>query len=371
MNTVNEAATTPLYQWHCDNGGRMVDFAGWSMPVQYTSIVEEHHATRKAIGMFDVSHMARFQFLGPEAGEFLDSLTTRRVNNVGTGKIRYSLVCNEQGGILDDVLVYQLPSSEGNDFYAMVVNASNREKIANWIIKHAGNRDIGFVDKTVETGMIAVQGPKAIEVVDAFCETKPSSLKYYTGAVTSICGHNGCVSRTGYTGEDGCEIICDADAVVEIWDTIFKAGQEHGARAAGLGARDTLRLEAAMPLYGHELNEDINPVQAGLGFAINLKDREFVGKSAIVGFKADENQLVRVGFELEGKRAAREGCQVILDGIEVGEITSGTTSPTLEKPISMGYVRREASEVGTKVEIINRGKSGNATVVGLPFYQRS
>ncbi len=370
--TTEQLAQTPLHQWHVANGGRMVDFAGWSMPVQYTSIVDEHNATRTAIGMFDVSHMGRFVFTGPDAGAFIDSLTTRRVNNVGVGKIRYSLVCREDGGILDDILVYHLADSEGKEFYGMVVNASNREKIADWINQQLGDQDIGFVDKTLESGMIAVQGPKALEIVGPLCGTDPSTLKYYTGAITTVCGFDGCcVSRTGYTGEDGCEIICDADSAAKIWDEIFRAGQSVGAKAAGLGARDTLRLEAAMPLYGHELGEEINPVQAGLNFAINLKDREFIGRQAIVGFKADESQQVRVGLKLDGRRAAREGCKIQSGGNVIGEITSGTSSPTLQCPISMGYVEPGFSAPGTQVQIDNRGKLADATIVELPFYQRS
>ena len=370
--TTEQLALTPLHAWHTANGGRMVDFAGWSMPVQYTSIVDEHDATRNTFGMFDVSHMGRFTFTGPEAGSFIDSLTTRRVNNVGVGKIRYSLVCREDGGILDDILVYHLEGSEGQPFYGMVVNASNREKIANWINKHVGDRDIGFTDKTHESGMIAIQGPKALDVVAPFCGSDPRSLKYYTGSITTVCGfEHCCVSRTGYTGEDGCEIICPADAAAKIWEEIFNAGQAVGAKAAGLGARDTLRLEAAMPLYGHELDESVNPVQAGLNFAINLKDREFVGKEAIVNFKKDNSQTVRVGLKLEGRRAAREGCKILLNGSPVGEVTSGTTSPTLKFPISMGYVQAEAATIGTTVQIDNRGKLADATVVELPFYQRS
>ena len=349
----------------------MVEFASWSMPVQYDSIVEEHHATRSAIGMFDVSHMARFRFNGSCAGAFLDSITTRRVNDVGAGKVRYALICNEAGGILDDVLVYQLADLNGAEYYAMVVNASNRAKIADWIQKQLDGHDLGFVDQTEQTAMFAVQGPRALEIVDPMCEVTPSSLNYYRAAVTQMGGRRVCLSRTGYTGEDGCEIICDAEHAVDLWSEVMQRGESVGARPAGLGARDTLRLEAAMPLYGHELNEQINPVQAGLGFAINLKDREFVGKSAIVEAKNDPELPIRIGLELDGKRAAREGCSVVANGKNIGEVTSGTSSPTLRKPISMAYVQQEFAKTGDQVEIDNRGKMIAARIVDLPFYKRS
>lgn len=377
MNSVEQANAsllmTPLHAWHQSNGGRMVDFAGWSMPVQYGSIIEEHHQTRKSIGVFDVSHMGRLYFDGPAVDQFLDRLTTRKVAGAEPGKIRYSLITNHEGGILDDILVYHLPGLKGESpFHMLVVNASNREKIVQWLNRHqALAPQIRVVDRTVETAMIAIQGPLANPAVAKLSELDPASLPYYTGATTEVMGHRAILSRTGYTGEDGCEIIVDADVAEEVWEKVIEFAKEMGGGATGLAARDTLRLEAGMPLYGHELSEDLNPAQTDLKFAINLKDREFVGKPAIVAAQQDRKLPVRVGLELADRRPAREHCEVLSGGTKVGVITSGTYSPTLQKSISMAYVAPAAATVGTQVQVDIRGKLQNAQVVALPFYKRN
>ncbi len=373
-----ELALTPLHAWHVRNGGRMVDFAGWSMPVQYSSIVEEHHATRRAAGLFDVSHMGRFRFDGEGAAKFLDRLVTRRVVDMEPGQIRYALMCNERGGVLDDVLVYCLAEADGRPFYWMVVNASNRAKIASWIKTHLTKRDsqgVVFRDETSETAMIAVQGPCALALADNLVDIHPRELKYYTGAVTQALGGRAIVTRTGYTGEDGFELIVPADAAVKTWEALLRQAKSietpaPGVKPAGLGARDTLRLEAALPLYGHELSEQINPLQAGLKFAVNLKDREFVGRDAIVQAQDNRSLLVRVGLELAGRRPARQGYVVFHGDEQIGEVTSGTLSPTLDKAIALALVAPEFAQVGTQVEVDVRGRREPATVVQLPFYRR-
>src|SRR5438067_2292370 len=304
---------TPLADWHSAHGGRMVDFAGWSMPVQYGSIVAEHEATRTAAGLFDVSHMGRLRLNGSGAEQFLDRLLTRKVTDMGVGKIRYSLVCNESGGILDDVLVYHLESRGRGPYYLLVVNASNRDKIYQWLVKHRQKEDdVKIADSTIETAMIAVQGPAAIACVQPLVSTDISNLGYYAGTETTICGSAGIVSRTGYTGEDGCELIVPAEIAVTVWKSVLEQGKVAGAVAAGLGARDTLRLEAAMPLYGHELSEEINPIQAGLSFAVNLEGRDVIGRTALSAARQDKNQPVRIGLELAGRRAAREHYPVVI-----------------------------------------------------------
>ena len=362
---------TPLHAWHAAHGGRLVDFAGWHMPVQYKSIVEEHNATRTAAGAFDVSHMGRIRFDGPGSAAFLDRLLTRKVVGMGPGKIRYSLVCNQAGGILDDVLVYRLEAFGGGLYHMLVVNASNREKILGWLAAHKKPADdVAFTDRTVETAMIAIQGPSALRIMEPLIGADVGGLAYYTGVETTICRHAGIVSRTGYTGEDGCEIIVPAASAEEIWERIFAAGKDQGIAAVGLGARDTLRLEAAMPLYGHELSEEINPFQAGLAFAVNLEGRDFVGKKALEPKKADPQQPVRIGLELSGKRAAREHYTVHSAGAKVGEVTSGTFSPTLQKPIAMAYVPPAAAKAGTELAVDIRGTLEPAKVVPLPFYKR-
>lgn len=369
-------ARTPLYDWHAAHGGRLVDFAGWEMPVQYASIVAEHVATRTHCGLFDVSHMARFRFTGAHAGEFLEGLLTRRVVDMKPGQIRYSLVTNESGGILDDVLVYCLPHRhpKGDDEhvagevdFAMVVNASNRTKIATWIARHlAGRQGVTFVDRTLDTAMIAVQGPRAIELVQPLVEIDLAAMKYYTARRTKIAGHDALVSRTGYTGEDGVELIVPSGDVTGVWERLVAAG----ATPAGLGARDTLRLEAAMPLYGHELSEEIDPIQAGLKFAVNVKDRSFPGRDAIARRMTDAATPRRVGMVLEGKRVPREGYPLVCGSKQVGAVTSGTFSPTLERPIAIGYVEADSAAAGTKIEIDIRGRAEPATIVELPFYTR-
>ena len=370
MSSVDQLLKTPLNQWHVDHHGRMVEFAGWSMPVQYSSIIDEHHQTRKSIGMFDVSHMGRLYFTGSDVDKFLDKLTTRRVADVECGKIRYSLMTNESGGILDDVLVYHLPDIGGVPFHMMVVNASNRDKIVAWINSHLGDTGIKLNDRTTETAMIALQGPKANAAVTQLAEIDPDSLAYYTGTTTKVCGVEAIVSRTGYTGEDGCEIICENEHAEKIWREVFALAEKIDGGASGLAARDTLRLEAGMPLYGHELNEDINPAQTDLKFAIQMKDRKFVGRSAILSARKDESIRVRIGLELEGRRAAREDCQVLSGERNIGVVTSGSYTPTLEKSISMAYVDLAFSDVGTEVTVDIRGKSHPAKVVKVPFYVR-
>lgn len=362
-----ELARTPLSDWHAAHGGRMVDFAGWSMPVQYTSIVSEHHATRTRAGLFDISHMGRLRFDGVGAAAFLDRLVTRRVTDMTPGRIRYGLVVNEQGFVLDDVLTYRLQDGAGGDYYCLVVNAGNREKILAWLgPRLADAHDVAMTDVTRAWSMIAVQGPRALALARPLLDDDPAKLKYYTGRETRIAGHGGVVSRTGYTGEDGVELMLGANKAAEVWDRLIVAG----GVACGLGCRDTLRLEAAMPLYGHELTEAIDPYEAGLAFAVDLEGREFTGRDALVKRSQQPSPRRRVGITLTGKRVPREHFSVLKDGASVGEISSGTFSPTLDMPIAMAYVDRAHAELDTELMVDVRGRSEPARVVKLPFYSR-
>lgn len=356
---------TPCYDWHVAHNGRMVNFAGWEMPVQYTSVTDEHTAVRTAAGMFDIAHMGRLQFRGPDACGLLDHLVTNDVKKLGVGRIRYSLVTNEEGGILDDVLVYRF-----DDWYMLVVNASNRKKILGWIESHRDGFNVDVVDLTLERFMLALQGPRAIEILNPLCEFDVETMKYYTGVETTVDGRPAILSRTGYTGEDGCEVIVDAAEAADLWERLIGAGREHGLQAAGLGARDTLRLEAAMPLYGHELDETIDPFTAGLGFAIKLEAGEFIGREALKEARDRSGRPERVGLVLEGRRIAREDASVTSGEKQVGRVTSGTFSPTLEQSIAMAYVDPEQAEVGTALEVDIRGKRVAARVCELPFYSR-
>lgn len=356
---------TSCHAWHVAHGGRMVDFAGWEMPVQYSSITEEHHAVRKAAGMFDIAHMGRIQFSGPDACRFLDNLVTNDVTKIEVGQIRYALITNEAGGILDDVLVYRF-----EEYYLLVVNASNRLKILSWIGENPGDFDVQYQDWTLEKYMLALQGPKAIEILNPLVDVELSDIKYYWGTEANIEGQPAIVTRTGYTGEDGFEVIVSSDYGLKLWETLMAAGESFGILPAGLGCRDTLRLEAAMPLYGHEMDESTDPFTAGLSFGVRLKAGDFIGKDALVAKKAEENLPKRVGLELEGKRIAREGALLFSGDEQIGEVTSGTFSPTLEKAIAMGYVTQQHAELGTSLEVDIRGKRISATVVKLPFYSR-
>jgi aminomethyltransferase len=371
MSTNDQLAQTPLFDWHAAHGGRMVEFGGWSMPVQYSGIVEEHQATRTAIGLFDISHMGRVLINGPDAANYLDKLLTRAVLDMKPHQIRYSLVCNESGGILDDVLCYQVTLASGEPSgYGLVVNASNRPKMLAWLEKNKSDFEVTLEDITTTYGMFAVQGPRAIEVLDTLTTCELTSLRYYTGQITQVCGVECFVSRTGYTGEDGCEIVCPSEHLVSVWEQVMSASEAVGGRAVGLGARDTLRLEAGMPLYGHELSEGINPIQARLEFAVNLRDRDFIGSEALRAVQRHSSQPVRVGIQMDGRRVAREGAAVLFGTQEVGKVTSGTFSPTFNHPIAMAYVSPPAAAVGTPLAVNVRGQEHPATVVPLPFYER-
>jgi aminomethyltransferase len=355
------ADRTPLYDWHIKHGARMVDFAGWDMPIQYTTIIDEHQAVRTSVGLFDISHMGRLSFGGPDSLALIQLVYTNNAATLKDGQVRYGLVCNDQGGIRDDVLVYRWPYG-----YAMVVNASNRTKIVDWLAQHKGSRNVEIHDQTKETCMIAVQGPRALEVCRGITSADADKLGYYYATPATYHGKPCVVSRTGYTGEDGVELMVGAAQAVELWEELVA----RKARPCGLGARDTLRLEAAMPLYGHELTEETDPLQAGLAWAVKFEKGDFIGKDALLRRKEDRTLRQRVGLELEGKRIAREGALVLNNGREVGKVTSGTFAPTLGKSIAMAYLESAHIAPGTALTVDIRGKGESARIVPLPFYRR-
>jgi aminomethyltransferase len=354
---------THLYQWHVDHKARMVPFGGWEMPVQYVGIATEHKAVRTSAGLFDISHMARINFGGPDALAMLERVFTNSVATMKDGQVRYGLVCQDDGGILDDILVYRWPYG-----FAAVVNASNREKILAWLEKQKTSLNVQIADRTFATTMVAVQGPKSVELVSGMFTDDVTKLKYYYAMPTRYKDQPCVVSRTGYTGEDGFEVMVSNSQGVAIWEDFHGKG----AIPCGLGARDTLRLEAAMPLYGHELNETINPIQAGLAWAVKLDKGHFIGREAIQ--KAADHageRPIRVGLKVEGKRAAREGSPILAnEDITVGTVTSGSFCPWLDKSLAMGYIEAKIAVPGTMLRIDVRGTMLNATVVPLPFYSR-
>lgn len=357
--------TTPLNTWHRAHHGRMVEFAGWEMPIQYSSIVEEHNAVRQAAGLFDISHMGRLEFRGPQAGDFLNRLLTNDTTRLKIGDVRYALVCRPDGGVLDDVLLYRLA-----DRWVLVVNASNRDRIVAWLQQQPDFAEVDFRDRTLCTGMLAVQGPQSLALLRELTGQDLSGMKYYSAQDLTCAETCGLVSRTGYTGEDGFELTVPQVAVERIWQQLLDSGQSVGIVPAGLGCRDTLRLEAAMPLYGHELSESIDPLTAGLAFAVRLQKPDFVGRDALLAIQARGLQQTRVGLRLEGRRIARENTPVLADGQVVGRVTSGTFSPTLQQSIAQAYVQTPHAAVGTPLQVDLRGTLVPAQVVALPFYQR-
>jgi len=301
---------------------------------------------------------------------FIDHLVTNDVASMKLGQVRYSLVTNEAGGVLDDVLVYRFES-----FHLLVVNASNRLKIIDWIERHRGGFDVRVEDLTLDWFMVALQGPKSVGLLAALSQADVAALRYYFACETNVLGVPSMVSRTGYTGEDGFEVMLPASLGQRLWEELIERGRSEGLMPCGLGCRDTLRLEAAMPLYGHELNESIDPLTAGLSFAVKPQAKDFVGKSALLA-KPQPAARQRVGLVLSGRRIAREGSVVFAagatdSGVPIGEVTSGTFSPTLEQSIAMAYLTRESAVVGARVEIDVRGKREPATIVELPFYRRA
>ncbi|MBM3969227.1 MAG: glycine cleavage system aminomethyltransferase GcvT [Planctomycetes bacterium] len=362
---MSDLLQTPLHDWHAANGGRMVEFGGWHMPVQYLSITQEHHSVRRAAGLFDIAHMGRLRFSGPDSEQFLDHLLTNDVASLKDCQVRYSLICNEAGGVLDDVLVTKL-----DGWHLLVVNASNRLKIIDWIERHRVGFNVTVEDMSAEWSMLALQGPKSIELLSSLIDVDLAGMKYYFSCGADVLGVRGIVSRTGYTGEDGFEVIAPREHGAKLWEALIERGASAGLLPCGLGCRDTLRLEAAMPLYGHELSESIDPISAGLSFAVKPQTKDFIGKAALLE-KPQPPAKKRVGLVLAGRRIAREGTQVLAGQVDIGEVTSGTFSPTLEKSIAMAYVERTATALGADVELNVRGQCERATIVELPFYRRA
>jgi aminomethyltransferase len=337
------------------------------MPVQYSSIVEEHTAVRERVGLFDISHMGRLVFEGPGALNWLDRTTTNKVANLVPNQIQYNLMANETGGLIDDILVYR----RDHGGYDVVCNASNRTPVIAQFYAQKQNAVASLTDRTLETAMIAVQGPRALATLQPLYDGPLDAIKYYHLTTGKLLGNlDTVVSRTGYTGEDGFEVVVPANQAVRVWEALMKSGQPHGILPCGLGARDTLRFEAGMPLYGHELLDTINPYAAGVGWAVKLAKGAFVGDRALKGFKVNPG-LTRVGLRAEGKRIARQGAAVLQGGREIGTVTSGTFSPTLQASLAMALIEPKAAEIGTALELDIRGHREPVRVVELPFYKRA
>ncbi|MCC9054107.1 glycine cleavage system aminomethyltransferase GcvT [Microbacterium sp. F2E] len=361
--------TTPLHDRHAALGASFTDFGGWSMPVRYTSDLAEHHAVRQAAGLFDISHMAEFTVRGVGAGAVLDHLLAGRISTMRVGKAKYSLLLDENGGVIDDVIVYR----RGEDDFLVISNAGNRALVAAEFDRLVG--DIEIADISDDHALIAVQGPRAREIVEATAgidDVTPSlaDLGYYAWSGGTFRGDDLFIARTGYTGEDGFELLVANALAPALWDALLASGEPLGLVPAGLAARDTLRLEAGMPLHGHELSTDILPAQAGLGRVVAMDKDDFVGKDALAA--ASDDLPVLVGLTAEGRRAGRAGYAVLdAEGAPVGEITSGALSPTLGHTIALAFVAPASAAVGTDLLIDVRGTRIPATVTALPFYRRN
>ncbi|HEX7899811.1 MAG TPA: glycine cleavage system aminomethyltransferase GcvT [Planctomycetota bacterium] len=343
---------TPLYAEHQKLKARIVDFHGWEMPIQYAGIVEEHAAVRHAAGLFDLSHMGRVRVLGKDRRAFLQKLLTVNLDTIKPGRCRYTFLLNEKGTIIDDLLIY---AGETDDL--LVVNASNREKDVEWMKRHLSG-DVRLEDETFSVSLIATQGPQSLAKVKEALGVDPSSLKYYTWGPFG----DYMLSRTGYTGEDGFEVFVPTPKAADVWNKFIQAGLP----PVGLGARDTLRAEASMPLYGNDIDDTTTPLEAGLDFAVDLT-RDFIGRDAL---KAAPPRRKLSGLVLAAKRIPRQGFDVYAGGAKAGVVTTGTWSPTLEKSIAMAYLPLASATPGTSVEIDVRGKREPATVVKMPFYRR-
>lgn len=357
---------TPLYDTHVALGGKMVSFGGYCMPVQYPAgVIKEHMAVRENAGIFDVSHMGEVLFEGPDALKNLNYILTNDFTKMSEGRVRYSVMCNEEGGCIDDLVVYKFNDQK----YMVVVNAANQDKDASWMEAHVTG-DCKFTNISETIGQIALQGPKSKDVLAKIADEEGFPAKYYTfNPDLSVAGVSCIVSQTGYTGEFGYELYMDSDKVVTVWNALLEAGKEFGLLPCGLGARDTLRLEAAMPLYGHEMNDSIDPLETGLAFGVKMQKEDFIGKKAIEA--KGESPRTRVGMKVTGRGIVREGEDVFIGDEKIGVTTSGTHCPYLGYAIAMAMVAREHSEIGTQVEVDVRGRRVAAEIVELPFYKRA
>ena len=364
MTTETGLRRTPLYDRHRALGAKMVPFAGWEMPIQYAGIVTEHRAVRGAAGLFDLSHMGEFWFEGVNALGALDRLISSDIAGLPIGHARYGLLTNETGTIVDDVITYRVASAR----VMVVVNASNVEKDAAHVRRHLPS-DVRFDDRSMQTALIAPQGPRAAAILSRVAGMNVDDLVPFGVAETTVAGAKATVARTGYTGEDGFEVfVANADAE-RVWDAILEAGKDDGIRPIGLGARDTLRLESRFSLYGNEIDETTNPIEAGLAWTCKL-DKEFLGRDLIAKVK-EQGPARRIAGIVVSGGVARHGHPVAKDGAVVGVVTSGTFAPTVEKNIALAYVPTELSKVGTEVAARIREKDVPATVVKTPFYRRS
>jgi aminomethyltransferase len=357
---------TPLYERHLALGARLVEFSGWEMPVQYSSILDEHRAVRARAGLFDVSHMGEFKIEGPDSLAFLQYLVPNDVSRLAIHQALYTQLCLPNGGTIDDLIIYYLAENH----YMMVVNAGNIDKDFAWVEQQANNFDVQVYNQSDTTALLALQGPEAQAILQPLADVDLSTLRYYHCEPGVVDGINCIISRTGYTGEDGFELYCAPVDVVTLWNDLLAAGKERGLLPAGLGARDTLRIEAGYCLYGHELDEQTNPLEAGLGWTVKLNKGEFIGRDALLKVKEEGPKRKLIGIEMIERGISRAGYAIYENDQQIGSLTSGAPSPALNKNIGIGYVEASHAVVGNTVQIDIRGKRTAAQIVALPFYKR-
>ena len=368
MTDTTELKRTPLYSAHCACGAKMVPFAGWEMPVLYSNLIEEHKNVRTRAGLFDVSHMGEIFVTGPEAEQALEYLTCNWVGGLEDGKAHYTAITNHSGGIVDDVIVYRLSSER----YLVCVNAANIDKDFEWL-QRENKFQAEITNNSSEWGQIALQGPCALEILTEFCATNDLvDIKYFRFREMDVQGTPCIVARTGYTGEDGFELFVPHDAALQIWNGLLEVGAAKELKPIGLGARDTLRLEACYPLYGHELRDDISAIESGLGWTVKLKKKgDFVGRSKIEEHKQNGSPRKLIGFFVEDKGIVREGAKLLSEsGQEIGFVTSGTKTPTVDRALGLAIVSSENAELGTKVIAEVRGRELACSIAKIPFYKR-
>ncbi len=360
-----EIKKTGFYDVHVDAGAKIVEFAGYAMPIQYKGIIDEHKRVRTTAGLFDVSHMGEFLVRGKDAEAFLQRITINDVASLQVNQVQYSAMCYDDGGIVDDLLVYKM-----DDHYMMIVNAANLEKDWNWAVEHKLG-DVELENISDDTSLLALQGPKSIEILQKLTDVPVGDIVYYWTLPGKVDGVDMLISRTGYTGEAGFELCFTKQYSLQIWNALMEAGKPFDIEPVGLGARDTLRLEMKYCLYGNDIDKTTNPIEAGLGWITKADKGDFIGRDAIVKMLEDGPTRRLVAFELNDRAFPRHGYTITKDGAEVGAVTSGTFSPMLEKGIGMGYVNRPHTKFGTEIDIMIRNKAVPATVVKPPFYKTS
>jgi aminomethyltransferase len=359
-------AQTPLYQLALELKARLTSFGGWEMPVQFVGISKEHQAVRTAVGMFDISHMGKFLLRGKQLISQLQRLVPSDLNRLQPGQAQYTVLLNSQAGIIDDIIFYYQGEDAGEQRGVMIVNAATTSKDKAWILQNIDSEYVHLHDVSSEKVLIAVQGPQAVTVLQGFVQEDLSLLKAFGHLEATVLGQPGFIARTGYTGEDGFEVMVDISIGIELWRSLY----DTGVIPCGLGARDTLRLEAAMALYGQDIDETTTPLEAGMGWLVHLDSKEdFIGREVLAQQKAHGVQRKLVGLRLEGRNIARHGYQVRSQGKVVGEITSGTLSPTLGYPVALAYVPISLSQIGQQLDVEIRGKLYPAIVVKRPFYR--